>query len=68
MPVAEIRVADRPGVFVADEARVDGVFVHATGRWRRRLGAGEAWSGPRSYSWSAATVVQIRWAESEATA
>lgn len=62
---AEIRLSGRDGVFVADEARVDPPFVHATGRWRRRLATGESWGSSRSYTWSSTTVVQIRWVDGE---
>ncbi|MGI8730824.1 MAG: hypothetical protein ACR2LK_12695 [Solirubrobacteraceae bacterium] len=65
--VAEIRVSDHGGLFIADELRIEAPFVHASGRWRRRLGAGESWSDQRSYSWSAASIVQVRWLEAEAT-
>jgi len=36
---AEVRVADRPGVLVADYAELDGEWWHVAGRWRTRGGA-----------------------------
>jgi len=59
---AEIRVAGRDAMFIADEVRIEPPFVHAAGRWRRRLASGDAWSHPRSYTWNSRTVSEIRWA------
>jgi len=69
--VGELRVAGHGGLFVADEAVVDGPFVHASGRWRRRIGQNHSrisYSAPCSRSWPAAAVVEIRWTGTEAAA
>ena len=58
---AEVRLAGRDAVFVARECRVAAPFVHATGRWRRHLAQGESWSAPRSYTWPAREIREIRW-------
>ena len=64
---AEVRVAGHGHeMFVATVAAIDGQWLHATGSWRTRLGVGNSelrWSEPRSYSWRAAEVVEIRWQE-----
>ena len=67
-PVAEIRLSGRSGVFVATAARLDGVLLHAEGRWRRRGGANNGnvrFSDERAYSWPVAAVQQVRWLDRE---
>lgn len=62
---AEIRVAGRHGMFVADACNVDGPWIHAEGRWRTRGGSNNTelrWGEPAAYSWPVAQVVEIRWA------
>ncbi|MGH2941331.1 MAG: hypothetical protein ACRDLN_00950 [Solirubrobacteraceae bacterium] len=65
---AEIRIAGRGGVFVAHACRVseDGLWLHAEGCFRRRLGPNNTefrFDAPRSYSWPTHAVVEIRWAQ-----
>ncbi|MEA2190751.1 MAG: hypothetical protein QOI73_872 [Solirubrobacteraceae bacterium] len=68
---AEIRVAGHTGMFDADSCTVDGTWLHAEGRWRRQVlseGAPELhWSEPRTYSWRAAEVVEVRWQQEPTT-
>jgi len=68
---AEIRLAGRGGVFVADGCEIAGPFVHATGRWRWRTGANCAelrYSEPITRTWPAHEVREIRWQNIEVTA
>jgi hypothetical protein len=63
---AEIRLTGRGGVFVAHACRLseDGLWLHAEGRWRRRLGANHTelrFDEPRAYTWPAGIVLEIRW-------
>ena len=61
---AEVRVAGHPGLFVGT-ITIDAPFVHGSGRWRKRLGVGESWSQPRSYSWSTSVVLEVRWTSTD---
>jgi len=61
---AEILVVDRHGVFIADEAEIDGGWLHAEGRWRTRGGPNNerlTYSERRSYTFACHTVRRIRW-------
>jgi hypothetical protein len=66
---AEIRVTGHGQIFVADEAEVDGGWVHVEGRFRARVGANHqdvSWGPRATYSWPVGRVREIRWAQ-EAT-
>lgn len=61
---AEVRIAGRVGLFVADVATVDGLWLHAEGRFRTRVGANHGefrWGELAAYSWPVGEVVEIRW-------
>jgi len=61
---AEIRIVDHPGVFVADQAEIDGDWVHVEGRWRTRGGPNNeqlTYSERRAYTFPHNTVRRIRW-------
>lgn len=65
---AELRIAGRPGVFLAETCRVEGAVVHVRGRWRYRVGANHAdfrYGELVSYSWPLGRCREIRWAEPE---
>lgn len=66
---AEIRVAGRGEMFIADVCRIEGPWLHAEGRWRTKVGGNHTaigWSEPKSYTWPVSTLVEIRW-QPEAT-
>lgn len=63
-PVAELRVRGDSRVLVAETCTLDGPLVHATGRWRRRVGADWSevrWSDERSYTWPLGELQRVRW-------
>jgi hypothetical protein len=63
---AEVRVHGHGQVFVADEAEVDGGWVHVVGRFRARVGANHqdvSWGPPATYSWPVSQVREIKWRE-----
>lgn len=62
---AEIRLTDRPGVFLADTCTVENGVIHAHGRWRYRVGANHVelrYSGAGAYSWPVRRCAEVRWA------
>lgn len=66
---AEIRVTGRGEMFVAHDCSIDNGWLHASGRWRARLGANGSelrWSDVRTYSWPADAVREVRWQENPA--
>lgn len=66
---AEVRIAGRRGVFIAERCEVTGPWVHVTGRWRTRKGGhGFYWSEERSYTWPPRQVLSVRYVESEVAA
>ncbi len=61
---AEVRIVDRPGVFFADHAEVDGDWLHVDGRWRTCGGPNNehfSYSERRQYTFPSRTVRAIRW-------
>lgn len=62
---AEIRVANRAGrVFAADKATIEGPWVHASGRWRSKVGANHSessYSEPMDFTWHASHIIELRW-------
>jgi len=61
---ADIRISGRPGVFEADQAEVTGEWLHAEGRWRRRVGGNHAdhsYGQQMAYSWPSRSVEEVRW-------
>jgi len=61
---AEVRITDRPGVFVADAAELDGEWLHVAGRWRTRGGPNNeqlTFSERREYTFPRQVVRRIRW-------
>ncbi len=66
---AELRIAGRRGVFIAEQCEVTCPWVHVTGRWRWRAGEDEREYGRlESRSWPSRQVRSIRWAESAVAA
>ncbi len=62
--VAEIRVRDRRGVFVAETCEIKRGVVTARGRMRERGGLNFAetrWSKPQVLSWPVSRLVEIKW-------
>ena len=69
MTAAEVRLAGQSGVFIAEACRIDGLAVHAQGRWRHRVGANYAevrYGDRRAYTWPLSRVAEIRWIEATA--
>lgn len=63
---AEIRLVDRPGVFIADTCRLENGVIHACGRFRRRTGANHAvlsYGPEQRYSWPLHQTTEILWTE-----
>ena len=61
---AELRIAGRPGVFVAEECTIDGGVVTASGRWRERCGLHGAefrWREHVVKTWPIGRLEEVRW-------
>lgn len=68
---AEIRLTDRPGIFVAEMCTLEHGVIHARGHFRRRTGANYAdvQFGPEQrYSWPLRQCAEILWTDELAAA
>ena len=61
---ADIVLADRRGIFEADQCEISANWIHAEGRWRTRTGANYStisYSEPRRYTWPHRSIAEVRW-------